>query len=85
MTGKNKKMNFSIFKGIKINEVQNENWNPKLIRFFLENNPIELLKFYSEFFKDNLDYLLNNSKISEYILNHEEFDKIEEVIQKCQV
>lgn len=81
-------INYGVTKLVKINETQNKKWNrntPKLIRIVLENNPIELLKFYNDFFKDNIDYLLKNSKISEYILNHEEFDKIEEVIKRCQV
>ncbi len=85
MTGKNKKMNFPVFKAIKISKAQDENWNPKLIRSVLENNPIKLLEFYNNFFKDNIDYLLKDTKISEYILNHEEFDKVEEIIKVCQV
>ena len=88
MTGKDKKLNYPIFKAVKINAEQNKKWNnntPKLIRTMLENNPIELLKFYNEFFKDNLDYLLKNTDISEFILNHEEFDKVEAVIKRCQV
>ncbi len=41
--------------------------------------PIELLKFSNDFFKENIEYLLKNPKIKEFILSHEEFDKIEEV------
>lgn len=32
-------------------------------------------------FKENLDYLLKDPKISEYILKHEEFDKIEVLVK----
>lgn len=42
---------------------------------------LELLKFSNNFFKDNIDYLLKDPKISEYILSHEEFDKIEELVK----
>jgi len=66
MTGKNKKMNFSIFKGIKINKVQEGNWNPKLIRKVLENNPIELIK-------QLIDFMSNKCKIIGKI---DESDKI---------
>ena len=41
----------------------------------------ELLKFMNEFFKENIQYLLENEDIREFILNHKEFDKIEEVIK----
>ncbi|HUS48636.1 MAG TPA: hypothetical protein VMZ91_00585 [Candidatus Paceibacterota bacterium] len=36
MTGKNKKMNFPIIRNIRLNKQQNEKWNPKRIRAFLE-------------------------------------------------
>lgn len=57
----------------------------KPYKYKVEITTIELLKFYDDFFKDNINYLLKDSKISEFILNHEEFDKAEEVIKKCQV
>jgi len=66
MTGKNKKMNFSIFKGIKINKIQDENWNPKLIRKVLENNPIELLR----------EICVLMGKKMEYIITPNEKDKL---------
>ncbi len=56
MTGKNKKMNFPVFKAIKISETQNENWNPKLIRIVLENNPIVLLKQLCKLMDEKMDY-----------------------------
>ena len=36
MTGKEKKMNFPIVRNIRINEKQNNKWDPKHIRAFLE-------------------------------------------------
>ena len=42
---------------------------------------LELLKFSNDFFKANIDYLLKNPKIKEFILEHEEFDKIEELVK----
>lgn len=39
MTGKDKKLNFPIYKAVKVNEEQNKKWNsntPKLIRNLLE-------------------------------------------------
>ena len=38
MTGHEKKKNFPITKSIMINESQNKNWNPKLIRNLLDSN-----------------------------------------------
>jgi hypothetical protein len=43
---------------------------------------ITLLKFLNDFFKSNVSYLLKNEEIKEYILQNEEFDKIEEMIKK---
>lgn len=36
MTGKDKKMNFPIVRNIRLNEQQNDKWNAKNIRAFLE-------------------------------------------------
>ena len=41
----------------------------------------ELLKFLNNFFKNNQDYLFENETILNYVLEHKEFDKIEEVIK----
>ena len=42
MTGKNKKMNFPIIRNIRLNQKQNDKWDPKNIRAFLEGKAIEL-------------------------------------------
>ena len=42
MTGKDKKMNFPIVRNIRLNEQQNDKWNPKHIRAFLEGKTIDL-------------------------------------------
>lgn len=47
----------------------------------VENDPIEFLKFMNDFFKDNVDYLSKNPKIKEYVLKHDEFDKIEAMVK----
>lgn len=41
MTGKDKKMNFPIIRNIRLNQKQNEKWDPKSIRAFLEGKAIE--------------------------------------------
>ena len=69
---------------MKKNKIKRTN-NAMPFKYKLMTPTIELLKFYNDFFKDNIDYLLKNSKIKEFILNHEEFDEIEEMIEKCQV
>jgi len=55
--------------------------NKRPFKYKLPETPIELLRFSNNFFKEIIDYLLKNPKISEYILNHEEFDKIEELVK----
>ena len=78
MTGKNKKLNLPVFKGIKINEVQNENWNPKLIRIMLKKeNPIFLLNKLYEFLSDENKCELKNIDDNDIIL----FKKIKEMIK----
>ena len=41
MTGKDKKMNFPIVRNIRLNQKQNDKWDPKNIRAFLEGKAIE--------------------------------------------
>lgn len=41
MTGKDKKMNFPIVRNIRINDQQNNKWDPKLIRGYLDGKAIE--------------------------------------------
>ena len=41
MTGKDKKMNFPIVRNIRLNEQQNDKWNPKCIRAFLEGETVD--------------------------------------------
>lgn len=40
---------------------------------------LKLLKFLNSFFKDNVNYLAKNDKIKKFILNHKEFDRVEEL------
>jgi len=47
----------------------------------IDKNLIKYLIFFNDFFKDNLEYLIKNKKIQDFVLNHKEFDEIEEVIQ----
>ncbi len=42
MTGKDKKMNFPIIRTIRLNEQQDDKWNPKRIRAFLEGETVDL-------------------------------------------
>lgn len=42
MTGKDKKMNFPIVRNIRINEQQNDKWDPKHIRAFLEGKTMNI-------------------------------------------
>jgi len=37
MTGENKKLNFPVYKGIRINEKQAKRWDTETIRNFLDN------------------------------------------------
>lgn len=55
--------------------------NKRPFKYKIAETPIELLRFSNNFFKEIIDYLLKNPKISEYILNHEEFDKIEDLVK----
>ena len=48
----------------------------------VESNPIELLKFLNDFFKENLDYLMKNKNIDKFIEKNEAiFNKIEELVK----
>lgn len=44
MTGKNKRKFYPITKSIRINKIQSENWNPRLIRRLLMMTEIEQKK-----------------------------------------
>jgi len=46
--------------------------------------PIEYLKFLNDFFKQNIDYLMKNHQITDFILRNENiFNKIEKVINNA--
>jgi len=73
-----------IMKTIRISPTENENWNISKIHSFLEGKmvSIELLKFYNNFFKDNIDYLMKNKDIDLFIEQNEKiFDEIEEMVK----
>ncbi|MHA1757080.1 MAG: hypothetical protein ACTSVV_09940 [Promethearchaeota archaeon] len=44
---------------------------------------LSYLEFLNNFFLDNHEYLLKNEKIMNFILNHEEFDKIEVILNNA--
>lgn len=54
--------------------------NKRPYKYKLAKESTELLKFLNDFFKDNIEYLMKNPKIKEFILEHEEFDEVEEVL-----
>lgn len=73
----------TIMKTIRISQIENNNWDSDKIHSFLEGKAvsIEFLKFYNDFFKDNIVYLSKNSKIRDYIKNNrEKLDRIEEIV-----
>ena len=82
MTGKDKKMNFPIIRNIRLNEQQNDKWNPKLIRGFLEGNSNDVMKDFKRLYQIMNIFLLpkiNESKIAE--IPHsvlEELENLEE-------
>ncbi|HME56646.1 MAG TPA: hypothetical protein VKM55_30880 [Candidatus Lokiarchaeia archaeon] len=39
------------------------------------------LRFMNQFFKDNLDYLFDNKTIQDFVVNHQEFDEVENLCQ----
>lgn len=81
MTGKDKKMNFPIVRNIRLNQRQNEEWNPKLIRGFLDGNSNDIMKDFKRLYQIMNVFLLpriNERKIAE-IPNSvlEELEKLE--------
>jgi len=83
MTGKDKKMNFPIVRNIRLNELQNDKWNPKQIREFLDgktdNNVMKDLKRLYQIMNVFLLPKINENKIAE-IPNSvlEELENLEE-------
>lgn len=48
---------------------------------YFMGKPIEYLKFLNDFFKENVEFLMKNNQIKDFILENEElFNKIERVI-----
>lgn len=46
------------------------------------HNPVELLSFLNDFFKENVNYLMKNDKMTNYIIDNEEkFNEIEELVK----
>ena len=82
MTGKDKKMNFPIIRNIRLNQKQNDKWNPKNIRAFLEGNSNDVMKDFKRLYQIMNVFLLpkiNENKIAE-IPNSvlEELENLEE-------
>jgi hypothetical protein len=74
----------NIMKTIRISQVEKNNWDSDKIHSFLEGKleSIEHLKFYNDFFKDNIDYLMKNKDIDLFIEQNEKiFDEIEEMVK----
>ena len=68
MTGKEKRMNFPIVRNIRLNERQNDKWNPKLIRGFLDGNSNDVMKDFKRLYQIMNIFLLpriNENKIAE--------------------
>lgn len=40
----------------------------------------QVLRVYDKLFRDNIDYVMNNEKMSQFIQDHEDFDLIGEVL-----
>ena len=79
MTGTDKKLNYPNFRGIKINDEQNKNWNKntsKLIRKMLENDPFELLKQLHKIMENRMDFTEKPTESEQEIIL-----KIEELIK----
>lgn len=78
-------------KSIRITEEQESNWNPDLIRSVLEGNHKSddsirinklksVLKTYHLLFEKNIKYIMESEKMKEFIMNHDEFNQITEVL-----
>ena len=68
MTGKDKKMNFPIVRNIRLNQRQNEKWNPKLIRELLDGKSNGVMKDFKRLYQIMNVFLLpkiNENKIAE--------------------
>lgn len=73
---------YSDIKNIVDNILKNDNGDLYRIRNKNNKKTLKYLKFLNEFFKDNVDYLIKNEFIQDFIINHEEFDTIEEVVNQ---
>jgi len=69
MTGKDKKMNFPLVRNIRLNQRQDDKWNPKLIRGFLDGKTDNnVMKDFKRLYQVMNVYLLpriNENKIAE--------------------
>jgi len=78
----------TIMKTIRVSPTENENWNISKIHDFLsgivsssEINKLKgVLKVYHLLFEQNLDYIIENKSMKDFIMNHEEFNQIKEVL-----
>lgn len=69
MTGTNKKLNFDVIKTIKITRKQENNWNPKNIRGFLDNKKEFSIKQKIDNIHQPLHDMTNGKKIINKISN----------------
>ena len=81
----------TIMKTIRVSPAENENWDINKIHDFLSglvssNDSIEInklkrvLKVYHLLFEQNLDYIIKNKSMKDFIMNHDEFNQLEEVL-----
>lgn len=81
----------SIMKTIRISPEENDNWDINRIHNFLSgivgsNDSIRInklksvLKAYHLLFEKNIKYIMKSERMTEFIMNHEEFNQITEVL-----
>ena len=78
-------------KTIRISQEEEANWDSKAIHEFLQgntksNDSIKISKLkkvllvYDQLFRNNIDYVMNNEKMSKFILDNDNFNLIGEVL-----
>ena len=81
----------SIMKTIRVSPSENDNWDINRIHDFLSgtvssNDSIEInklkrvLKVYHLLFEQNIEHIIKNKSMKDFIMNHDEFNQITEVL-----
>ena len=81
----------TVFKSIRITEEENQNWKPETIHEFLSgenksndsiriNKLKQVLRVYDLLFRENMNVIMENDKMSQFILDHDDFNLIGEVL-----